>query len=268
MRTQCLRIGMAAVVLAMITTGCGGSGSGGRTAQREPVKSSARSIQVVAIGDSDATGIGDASGRGWVGRYGELLQRKLGQPLTVKNRAVEGKTSDQLRSDVSDDGSLRQALAGADVILIGIGGADLNPGDDALGAGRCQGRPCYAKILQTFDANMAEVASEVRRLAPDALLRAMSLPNAYPGAGNVIPSFVTADVSRYQVMTERASVCRAMRANGGRCVDVVRAFNGADASGNAYATGLMTKDPCCYPSAKGQQLIAQLLLATGVPHAQ
>jgi len=27
----------------------------------------------------------------------------------------------------------------------------------------------------------------------------------------------------------------------------------------------MTKNPCCYPSGKGQQTIAELLLATGAP---
>jgi hypothetical protein len=47
-----------------------------------------------------------------------------------------------------------------------------------------------------------------------------------------------------------------------RCADVVRAFNGHSANADAYARGLLTKDPCCYPSAKEQQLIAQLLVAT------
>ncbi len=33
---------------------------------------------------------------------------------------------------------------------------------------------------------------------------------------------------------------------------------------NAYVKGLMNKQQCSYPSAKGQQLIAQLLLQTGL----
>ena len=49
-----------------------------------------------------------------------------------------------------------------------------------------------------------------------------------------------------------------------RCVDVVTAVNGPRGDGDAYAKDLMTKDPCCYPSAKGQQLIAQLLIAKGI----
>jgi len=55
-----------------------------------------------------------------------------------------------------------------------------------------------------------------------------------------------------------------MRSNGGRCIDVVTAFNGPSGDGDAYAKGFMTKNPCCYPSGKGQQLIAQLLIQTGV----
>jgi hypothetical protein len=117
---------------------------------------------------------------------------------------------------------LRQLLAKADVVLIGIGGADLNAGDDGLAAGACTGRACYAGILQGYDANIAAIAGEVRRLAPHALLRAITLPNVFP-------------------------------------------FNGKTADANAYATGLMTKAPCCYPSAEAQQLIARMLLATGVP---
>jgi hypothetical protein len=121
--------------------------------------------------------------------------------------------------------------------------------------------------LRDFDRNVGAVVSEVRRLAPDAVLLAITLPNALPGAREVVPSVITADISRYQVETERDSVCRAMQANHGRCVDVARAFNGPGLDADAYAAGLMTKDPCCYASGKGQQRIAELLLAAGLPDA-
>jgi hypothetical protein len=54
-----------------------------------------------------------------------------------------------------------------------------------------------------------------------------------------------------------------MRKVGGLCADVVRAFNGPSAVEDAYASGLLTKDPCCYPSGKGQQLMATLLIDLG-----
>jgi len=203
-----------------------------------------------------------------VGRYGDLVERKLNVPVSVDNHAAEGKTSDQLRSEVTDDDSLRQALSDADVILIGIGGADLNAGDDALSAGRCKGRRCYDQVLRTFDGNVKAIARELRRLAPTALLRAISLPNVVPGGGDEIPSFITADIAHYQVTAQRAAICQAMRSNGGLCADAVRAFNGPNANADAYASGLLTKNPCCYPSAKGQQLMARLLVETGLPGLQ
>ena len=262
--TRVVRFGFVIFAL-LIASACGGSGSdGGTPSQASPSSAGEATVSIVALGDSDATGIGDATGHGWVGRYGDLVERKLTLPVNVDNHAAEGKTSDQLLSDVTDDASLRQTLSSADVILIGIGGADLNAGDDALIAGRCTGRQCYAQPLHTFDANIKAIAREVRGLAPKALLRAISLPNAFPGAGDAIPPSATAHLSRYQVTAERRSVCQAMRSNDGQCIDVVRAFNGNDANADAYASGLMTKNPCCYPSAKGQELIARLLAASGL----
>jgi hypothetical protein len=130
--------------------------------------------------------------------------------------------------------------------------------------GACWGRDCYAKILRRFDANISAIPSEIQQVTPHALVRAMSLPNAVHGAGSVIPPFITADIGRFEATTERWSACQAMQSVGGRCVDVVTAFNGPEGAGDAYAKRLMTKDPCWYPSAKGQQLIAQLLIAKGL----
>ena len=41
------------------------------------------------------------------------------------------------------------------------------------------------------------------------------------------------------------------------------AFNGPDGTQDAYAAGLLNHAECCYPNAKGQQLMAELLLETG-----
>jgi hypothetical protein len=55
-----------------------------------------------------------------------------------------------------------------------------------------------------------------------------------------------------------------MTTHGGRCVDAFRAFNGTDGTRNAYARGWLTKNPCCYPSAMGQQIMAQLVFDSGL----
>lgn len=266
MTTFRVRAFAPAVAALLALSGCAPSASVPPATTSSPSSASpAAVVRIVALGDSDTTGIGDSSGRGWVGRFGDLLHSTLRTVVHVENLASEGKSSDDLRGEVTSDAGVRSALARADVVLVGIGGADLNPGDDALDAKQCRGRACYAPLLQRFGRNIHAIAAEVRKVAPpSSLLRAISLPNVYPGAGDAIPPSATAAISRYQVLTERTAVCDAMRSNGGLCIDVVRAFNGPSATGDAYASGLLTKDPCCYPSGQGQQRIAELLLRAGV----
>ena len=95
-------------------------------------------------------------------------------------------------------------------MLIGIGGADLNPGDDALQARQCDGKACYAPILNSFARNFDAIAAQVQALhhAPT-VVRAISLPNAYPGAGSTIPPFITGRLSLYEAAAERRIVCDA-----------------------------------------------------------
>src|SRR4051812_9728904 len=88
---------LAAVALAVISAGCGSSGDDGRSTAGPTAAGSKRpAMTVVAIGDSDTTGIGDPTGHGWVGRYGDLLHGKVGSRVAVDNRAGEGKTSAEL----------------------------------------------------------------------------------------------------------------------------------------------------------------------------
>jgi lysophospholipase L1-like esterase len=217
------------------------------------------------LGDSDATGEGDPTGQGWVGCYAALVHKATGSPAHVTNLAADGKTSDVLLTEVRSDPATRQALRGAQVVLLGIGGADLNRGGEDLQAGQCKGRACYTPLLRQFGRNVDATVATVRQLAGrSALIRAISLPNGYPGAGDAFPPFATPGVALYQAVTERTSVCGAVRKYGGDCIDVVRAFNGSSGTGDAYQAGLMTKDPCCYPSAKGQQRMAQLLYRLGL----
>jgi lysophospholipase L1-like esterase len=247
-------LGVACLLIALV--GCGGSGNPGDQTSAAPASSaSARAIRIVALGDSDATGTGDPTGQGWVGRYAALVHKATGSPVHVTNLATDGKTSDVLLTEVRSDPATRQALRGAQAVLLGIGGADLNRGDDDLQAGQCKGRACYTTLLRQFGRNMDATLATVRQLAGgSALIRAISLPNGYPGGGHALPPFATPGVGLYQAVTERTIVCGAVRKHGGDCIDVVRAFNGSSGTGDVYQAGLMTKDPCCYPSAKGQQL--------------
>jgi lysophospholipase L1-like esterase len=221
---------------------------------------------VVALGDSDTSGAGDPTGLGWAGRYARLLRTRLGLKVAFTNLAQEGKTSDVLLSEVKSDPSTRAAVKQAQIVLVGIGGADLNAGDDRNAAKTCKGTACYAADLRAFGRNLDQTSAAIRELRPPnrAVLRAITLPNVVPGAEKIVPPFVTHAIGVFQVTTLRRSICAAMTHHGGRCVDVLRAFNGPRATGNAYAARLLTKADCCYPSGKGQQLMAELVLRSGL----
>ena len=227
-------LGVACLLVALV--GCGGSGHPGSHPSAAPASSPlAQAVRIVALGDSDATGEGDSTGQGWVGRYAALVQKATGSPVHVTNLAVGGKTSDVLLTEVRSDPATRQALRGAHAVLLGIGGADLNPGDDDLQAGRCKGRACYTLLLHQFRHNFDATIATVRQLVGrSALIRAISLPNGYPGAGNAFPPFATPGVALYQAITERTIVCGVARKYGGDCIDVLRAFNGSSGTGDVY----------------------------------
>jgi lysophospholipase L1-like esterase len=248
--------------LCALAAGCGGESSSKSAA--------AESWHIVALGDSDATGEGDTTGVGWVERYARLLRHRVHATVDVINLAENGKTSDQLLSEIRTDPVTRRQVGHARIVLFGIGGADLNAGDESLEAGHCRGRACYAPVLRRFARNFEATVAAVRKLrgSRPTILRAITLPNALPGARDVIPPFITPAISLYQVRAEKQTICRAMTKHGGRCVDLLRAFNGQSGTENAYKKGLMNHDDCCYASAQGQQLIAELLVRTGLAPLQ
>lgn len=221
---------------------------------------------VVALGDSDTTGEGDATGLGWVGRYARLLRKERGLKVVVTNLAVNGKTSADLLAEMRSDQVMRAAVKKAQIVLIGIGGADLGAGDERLDAGTCQGNACYAADLRAFGRNLDATVALIRKLrrSNEAVLRAITLPNVVPGGKDVVPPFITGEIGVYQTRVLKQYICSAMTKHGGRCADAVRAFNGPQGTRDAYARGWLTKDPCCYPSGKGQQLMAELVFRTGL----
>jgi hypothetical protein len=201
-----------------------------------------------------------------VGRYARLLRQKLGLNVVVTNLAQEGKNSSELLSEVRSDATTRAALKTAQIVLIGIGGADLNAGDDRLEAGACKSTACYAADLRAFGRNVNATVALVRTLrSPNqAVLRAITLPNVVPGAKDVVPPFITQRIGVYQNNQLKRYICGAMAKHRGRCVDAYRAFNGPDGTQNAYAKGWLTKNPCCYPNGKGQQFMAELVIRSGL----
>jgi lysophospholipase L1-like esterase len=226
-------------------------------------------LRVVALGDSETTGSGDPTGAGWVERYARLLRTERHLAVQVTNLAVDGKTSGELLSDVRRDPATRKVLRNADVVLLGVGGADYNAGDDAFAAARCRGEACYEPALRAFAKNFDATVAAVRELrgSKPTAMRSITQPNVLHGAEDVIPSFLKPIATRigvYQAKTANRAICATMARHEGECIDVLRAFNGPRGTRDAYATGLLNHEDCCYPSAEGQQLMAELLAKTGL----
>jgi hypothetical protein len=127
-----------------------------------------------------------------------------------------------------------------------------------------------------LDADIA-LASKGRLAAEDpAPLRTRSVKTPCvcwcPGAGSagaedVIPPFlknISTRIGVFQAKAQSRAICDAMEAHGGRCVRILRAFNGPDGTADGYDEGLLNHEDCCYPNDNGQQLIARRLLETGL----
>jgi lysophospholipase L1-like esterase len=255
---------LLAVVVAPACLESGGSTTRKATTER-PVWS------IVALGDSDATGEGDATGLGWVERYARLVQHRFGDAIGVKvvvtNLARSGQTSAELLATIRSDPPTQGAVTQAQIVVIGIGGADMSAGDARLEAGTCKAEACYAADLFEFGGNIETTAGYIRQESNSPtkpILRAITLPNVVPGADDVLPSYITPEIGVYQSKALRRYICRAMAKHRGRCVDVLSAFNGREGTQDAYAKGWLTKSPCCYPSDEGQQVMAELVLKTGL----
>jgi hypothetical protein len=224
---------------------------------------------LVALGDSETTGSGDPSGQGWVAYYADLIAASQSQEVTVTNLAANGTTSDQLLRSIQSNEQVREQIAAADIVVLGIGGADLNAGDDALAAGSCEGTTCYDPAIEGYAVNIDDIAAAIMmvRGGKPTVLRAITMPNVLTGAEDLIPPFlseIATEVGIYQARGLNAATCEAMTAHGGVCIDVLTAINGPAGSDDGYAAGLLNLADCCYPNQRGHRLIAELLFQTGL----
>src|SRR4051794_17901257 len=265
-------VALALAALCVTVASCGGgssSDSSGGGSSSPTTRTDVSRVHVVALGDSETSGHGDSTGAGWVGRYARLLQTKHALKVDVSNLAKDGKTSAELLSDLQSDPNTRMAVKDAEIVLFGIGGVDLNAGDDNLAAGKCRAEACYAPVLKSFARNFDAIVGAARELRGPrkTVLRSITQPNALTGAEDVIPIFlkpIATRIGAYQARTANRAICEVMTKYDGRCIDILHAFNGRNGTANAYERGLLNHQDCCYPSSSGQQMMAELLLKTGL----
>ncbi|TXK74655.1 GDSL-type esterase/lipase family protein [Paenibacillus sp. N3.4] len=131
--------------------------------KQETMIESKSKLQIVALGDSLTAGTGDNTGKGYVGRVREKLEKQSSKPVFVLNNlAIPGYKSDQLLADLAMK-KTQDALAEADIVLLTIGGNDLFAGGEGMFTGdnqtefnpeaaRIRVEPALTKMGQVIEA--------------------------------------------------------------------------------------------------------------------
>jgi lysophospholipase L1-like esterase len=90
-----------------------------------------KTMNIVALGDSLTKGMGDDTGKGYVGDVTEQVKKRTDKHVSLLNLGINGQTSDELRNQIQQPEVLRQ-ISNADIVLITIGGNDLFRGGEGL----------------------------------------------------------------------------------------------------------------------------------------
>jgi lysophospholipase L1-like esterase len=90
-----------------------------------------KTMNIVALGDSLTKGMGDDTGKGYVGDITDQVRKRTNQQVSLLNLGINGQTSNELRKQVQQPEVMRQ-IRNADIVLITIGGNDLFRGGEGL----------------------------------------------------------------------------------------------------------------------------------------
>lgn len=220
------------------------------------VASTTPSLHLVAIGDSTAGATLCRCPR-YPEVYGKLAAEALGQPVRVENLAVVRATSADLLEAIDSTSSMQSALRDADLITLTIGINDLRPCGTDTAAG------CYDGAIAGLKANLEAILGQVEALQGDHphVLRVTGYYNSSignPQLAQLGPSFQTFYAE--QLTALNSTICAAVTAHHGLCVELLMAFNGP--AGDRDAGALLFSDHV-HPSKTGNETIAQAIAATG-----
>jgi lysophospholipase L1-like esterase len=213
-------------------------------------------LHLVAIGDSIAASTLCTCTR-YPELYGNLASEALGEAVLVQNLAKSGTTSFDWLDSVDSSRELQTRLKEADIITITIGINDLGP------CGSEMDRVCYGKAMGQLKTNLETLLSKIDSLqgSHPHILRQTAYYNLVIGSSSAArlgSSYL--DFYAGQLNTLNATICGAVVAHNGQCVELLTAFNGP--AGDEDAADLLVSDHV-HPSRTGMEIIARQIDAKG-----
>ena len=261
---------LAVLVAVSLLVGCTSSGTAqpakGATTARRPV------LHLVAIGDSiPFNDAGDCPAcTGFVVRYAAAVGQATGRPVETQNLSQHnGLTLPMLMDELE---SFTPQLSAADVIVIGIAhNSNELASDKPCGASRdAQDNPNWAvmtsacarasaaKYRPMYDELFTKVAA--LRAGKPTILRTINRYDDVIGAPSLTLNAVKQAKVRTFLKTWDEMLCASATKASFACADIYAAFNGPD--GRKPSGDLLGGD-YTHPSDKGNELIAQTLVAEG-----
>ncbi len=266
---------------AILAVGLLGASAGAVMAQAgEP----ADALEVVVIGDSIPFAAFCPGCTGFVDLYARDLESRTGRPVEVINLSRDDSAGlREIRDQVAADLGLRDAVTGADIVLVSVGYNNALP-DPYTGVG-CSGGfdsakayaewmlattpECRKEGLDVWAADYDTIFSEISSLRGDdpTVLAALNVHNGNKGNWDIhnsgLEQAMVDDWEEWVTLVYddwNAMLCDRAAAAGFTCVDVYHAFNGPTGEETSEA---WTVDGA-HPSQEGSQLIADLLAGLDV----
>jgi lysophospholipase L1-like esterase len=214
-----------------------------------------------AFGDSWPYGAHCNGCRPFPGLYAEGLATATGRRIEFVNRTTNGGTAQQLLATMKVSEPIRTVIGRADILVIAIGGNDLEPAFEASAAGSCGGADqldCFRDITETlratFDGMLAEI--ETLRDGRPTAIRLVTMANEFLTDEGLI-DVLGAEFGKTSGVTItrmlRDMQCEVAAAQHAVCVDLGLALNGPD---------LLV--PMDVQTQAGMQAVADAILATGL----
>ena len=267
-----LTIMLIAGCLAVVP-GCG-SGSGNSPKAPAPTSSSiaasvtphGKPLHYVAFGDSWPAGAHCGGCRAFPYLWADLIEERTGRPVEItsfmgaaEHSAVESKTSTSLLASLRTDEETRDAVRGADVILVATGPNSLEDVLPTVWAGHCGGpddAACIRNLGKMWAKDFTGILDEIRQVRHDrpAVIRLVNAANGFaidPALSQASPpGFATGNGALiFELLTQ--AQCSAARAYDAVCVDIRSKIQepGGDSNENSDAS---------------MQAVAQALMDTGL----